>query len=71
MNLTAIRDPEEIITRHFGESLFAARELFPRSVDVRIAAPESLRRAESRSQPIKARHSKAACQDLLKSATQS
>lgn len=28
-NLTAIRDPEEIITRHFGESLFAARHLFP------------------------------------------
>lgn len=29
-NLTAIRDPEEIVTRHFGESLFAARHLFPR-----------------------------------------
>ena len=29
INLTAIRDPEEIITRHFGESLFAARHLFP------------------------------------------
>lgn len=28
-NLTAIRDPEEIVTRHFGESLFAARWLFP------------------------------------------
>lgn len=26
-NLTAVRDPEEIITRHFGESLFAARHL--------------------------------------------
>lgn len=26
-NLTAIRDPEEIVTRHFGESLFAARLL--------------------------------------------
>lgn len=31
INLTAIRDPEEIITRHFGESLFAARHLFPSS----------------------------------------
>jgi 16S rRNA (guanine527-N7)-methyltransferase len=31
INLTAIRDPEQIITRHFGESLFAARHLFPRS----------------------------------------
>jgi 16S rRNA (guanine527-N7)-methyltransferase len=29
LNLTAIRDPEEIVTRHFGESLFAARKLFP------------------------------------------
>jgi 16S rRNA (guanine527-N7)-methyltransferase len=28
-NLTAIRDPEEIIRRHFGESLFAARHLDP------------------------------------------
>ncbi|MGA8442610.1 MAG: 16S rRNA (guanine(527)-N(7))-methyltransferase RsmG [Candidatus Sulfotelmatobacter sp.] len=29
INLTAIRDPEEVVTRHFGESLFAARHLFP------------------------------------------
>jgi 16S rRNA (guanine527-N7)-methyltransferase len=29
LNLTAIRDPQDIITRHFGESLFAARHLFP------------------------------------------
>jgi 16S rRNA (guanine527-N7)-methyltransferase len=28
-NLTAIRDPEEIVRRHFGESLFAARHLAP------------------------------------------
>ena len=28
INLTAIREPEEIVTRHFGESLFAARQLF-------------------------------------------
>ncbi len=27
VNLTAIRDPEQIVTRHFGESLFAARVL--------------------------------------------
>jgi 16S rRNA (guanine527-N7)-methyltransferase len=26
-NLTAIRDPEEIVRRHFGESLFAAQHL--------------------------------------------
>jgi len=27
MNLTAVRDPEQIVVRHFGESLFAARVL--------------------------------------------
>jgi 16S rRNA (guanine527-N7)-methyltransferase len=31
VNLTAIRTPDEIVTRHFGESLFAARHLFARS----------------------------------------
>jgi len=31
INLTAIRDEEQIVTRHFGESLFAARHLFPRT----------------------------------------
>ena len=29
INLTAIRDEDEIVTRHFGESLFAAAHLFP------------------------------------------
>src|SRR5215470_15715887 len=29
INLTSIRDPQQIVTRHFGESFFAARELFP------------------------------------------
>ncbi len=29
INLTALRQPEEIVTRHFGESIFAARRLFP------------------------------------------
>lgn len=32
VNLTAIREPEQIITRHFGESFFAARHLFPQPV---------------------------------------
>ncbi len=27
MNLTAVRDPEQIVTRHFGESFFLAREV--------------------------------------------
>ena len=38
INLTAIRDEEEIITRHFGESLLAARHLFP----LRSSVVESL-----------------------------
>jgi 16S rRNA (guanine527-N7)-methyltransferase len=42
INLTAIRDPEEIVTRHFGESLFAARQLFP----------GNLTRAESEKFPL-------------------
>ncbi len=29
VNLTAVRDPQQIVTRHFGESLFAARQLLP------------------------------------------
>jgi len=31
MNLTAVRDPASIVTRHFGESFFAARNIFPTS----------------------------------------
>ena len=34
INLTSVRDPEEIVTRHFGESLFAARCLFPSTIHV-------------------------------------
>lgn len=34
INLTSIRDPEEIVTRHFGESLFAACHLFPSASSV-------------------------------------
>jgi 16S rRNA (guanine527-N7)-methyltransferase len=29
VNLTAVREPEQIVTRHFGESFFAARQLVP------------------------------------------
>src|SRR5271170_4538000 len=32
INLTAIRNEEEIVTRHFGESFFLARHLFPGDV---------------------------------------
>jgi 16S rRNA (guanine527-N7)-methyltransferase len=31
ISLTAVREPHEIVTRHFGESLFAARVLFGES----------------------------------------
>ena len=34
INLTGLRAPEEIVTRHFGESLFAARLLFPHTATV-------------------------------------
>ena len=33
ISLTAIRDPDEIVTRHFGESLFTAQALFPAHVE--------------------------------------
>lgn len=33
VNLTAVRGPEAIVARHFGESLFAARLLFPQARD--------------------------------------
>ena len=41
INLTAIRNEEEIVTRHFGESLFAARHLFPRVA--RAPSPAKIR----------------------------
>ena len=31
INLTSVRDPQEILTRHFGESLFLAEHLFSNS----------------------------------------
>jgi 16S rRNA (guanine527-N7)-methyltransferase len=34
VNLTAVRDPEQIVTRHFGESLFAG-EVLQRNADFR------------------------------------
>ena len=36
INLTAIRQPEEIVTRHFGESFFAAKLLSPTQDDTVI-----------------------------------
>jgi 16S rRNA (guanine527-N7)-methyltransferase len=37
MNLTAIREPEQIVERHFGESLFAARHLVDPSSSITVA----------------------------------
>jgi 16S rRNA (guanine527-N7)-methyltransferase len=45
INLTAIRDPEEIVTRHFGESFFAASRLFPSNP--RVVTGDSPVHAES------------------------
>jgi 16S rRNA (guanine527-N7)-methyltransferase len=36
INLTAVRSPEEIVTRHFGESIFAAERLLPSEIDVEV-----------------------------------
>lgn len=46
INLTAIRDEEEIVTRHFGESLFAARCLFPEAASACQTAGGSVRLAD-------------------------
>ncbi len=37
INLTAIRDEEDIVARHFGESLFAATHLFPSTARLSVA----------------------------------
>lgn len=37
MNLTAVRDPEDIVRRHFGESLFAAWNLLEANSSARAA----------------------------------
>jgi len=48
INLTSVRQPEAIVTRHFGESLFAARHLFPDRVGTGTsrACPERSQRAQ-------------------------
>ena len=45
VNLTAVRSPEEIVSRHFGESLFAARHLLPSGADTPVR--KTLRPAEN------------------------
>jgi 16S rRNA (guanine527-N7)-methyltransferase len=41
INLTAIRNEEEIVARHFGESLFMARHLFPDAVSATLEGAPS------------------------------
>ncbi len=59
INLTAIRNEEEIVTRHFGESLFAAIYLFPKHYPVYPVPPVvkdlDLDVAEARSPKAEAR----------------
>jgi len=43
MNLTAVRDPEQIVTRHFGESLFAARVLLGTAEGSNETSPQGLK----------------------------
>jgi 16S rRNA (guanine527-N7)-methyltransferase len=48
INLTAIRDPEDIVPRHFGESVFAARHLFPDNANSAAEqAPEGRKKFEA------------------------
>ena len=42
INLTAIRNPDEIVTRHFGESFFLARHLFPYANQATVPALRAL-----------------------------
>jgi 16S rRNA (guanine527-N7)-methyltransferase len=37
VNLTAVRQPDEIVTRHFGESIFAAQHLLPQDAQAEVA----------------------------------
>lgn len=49
INLTSVRQPEEIVTRHFGESFFAARQLIPSGIVIPSGArPREAGSAQSR-----------------------
>ena len=43
MNLTAVRDPEQIVVRHFGESWFAARVLLGSAEESNETSPQGLK----------------------------
>ncbi len=59
INLTAIRTAEEIVPRHFGESLFLARHLFPESVErTLLSAPpaEAIQPAKDKPEDLTTAH---------------
>ena len=47
INLTAVRNPDEIVTRHFGESFFLARHLFPKPVARTFPSAQGLSPSDS------------------------
>jgi 16S rRNA (guanine527-N7)-methyltransferase len=61
INLTAIRHPEEIVTRHFGESFFLARHLFPASAQ--LSNPSHPERSQAKREAMGSAKSKA-CPEL-------
>ena len=56
INLTAIRHPEEIVTRHFGESFFLARHLFPATAQ--LSNPSHPKRSQAKREAIGSAKSK-------------
>ena len=56
INLTAIRHPEEIVTRHFGESFFLARHLFPATAQ--LSNPSHSQRSQAKREAIGSAKSK-------------
>jgi 16S rRNA (guanine527-N7)-methyltransferase len=52
INLTAIRDPEQIVTRHFGESFFLASHLFPERVARTLLSAQGLSPSKEAGAPL-------------------
>jgi len=69
INLTAVRDPEQIVTRHFAESLFAARHLFPGKTRVGPgASPGQAERSSAVGGTVVERRGRAALQGCVSNA---
>ena len=52
INLTSIRDPEQIVTRHFGESFFLASHLFPERVARTFLSAQGLSPSKEAGAPL-------------------